>query len=419
MASIYNLIKSVLPAQNSLSVLTTIKPSLFFVASMQADTLTAQTILFYKVNGAAVPATYRYDFLNQVLEIQPATALDGNTQYQVRILSGEQGPKTLLGETSSREYTFSFTTEVLVPVEPTPEEEPNVPPTEPAPEEILLPPFLLLESYPSNESLVALPEKLLFRFNEPVDPTTADAVSLGEKGLSRLFSFFSQQEIGLTLDSENTKDGYLVYTIATPLAAGKRYEVIIGTGLKAISGNALTAEQTLTFQTVWDKFYSSVEAVRLLLGLFSEEYTDQQLAELIQQQSIGVYQLASMRDDFSEAAWLNGAPYAATQYVLYRTAYSVMLSQTLETSSGMKKSFQLGDLSVSESSTVSSEISDLLALFEREMDKWWKALTGEEEVVAGDYRPTLSKRLGSATKAETDYSYPSFLTRAGMNDLGG
>ena len=105
MASIYNLIKSVLPAQNSLSVLTTIKPSLFFVASMQADTLTAQTILFYKVTGAAVPATYRYDFLNQVLEIQPATALDGNTQYQVRILSGEQGPKTLLGETSSREYT--------------------------------------------------------------------------------------------------------------------------------------------------------------------------------------------------------------------------------------------------------------------------------------------------------------------------
>lgn len=148
MASIYNLIKSVLPAQNSLSVLTTIKPSLFFVASMQADTLTAQTILFYKVNGAAVPATYRYDFLNQVLEIQPATALDGNTQYQVRILSGEQGPKTLLGETSSREYTFSFTTEVLVPVEPTPEEEPTVPPTEPAPEEILLPPFLCLKVIP-------------------------------------------------------------------------------------------------------------------------------------------------------------------------------------------------------------------------------------------------------------------------------
>ena len=203
------------------------------------------------------------------------------------------------------------------------------------------------------------------------------------------------------------------------MASGKQYEITIDSGLKALSGKVFSAEQTLTFQTLWEKFYSSVEDVRLLLGLFSEEYTDQQLAELIQQQSIGVYQLASMRDDFVEADWTNGAPYAASQYVLYRTAYSVMLSQTLETSSGMKKSFQLGDLSVSESSTVSSEISDLLALFEREMDKWWKALTGEEEVVAGDYRPTLSKRLGSATKAETDYSYPSFLTRASMNDLGG
>ena len=418
MASICNLIKSVLPTQNSLSVLTTIKPSLFFVASMQADTLTAQTILFYKVNGSVVPATYRYDSLNQVLEIQPTVPLDGYTQYQVRILSGEQGPRTILGETSSREYIFSFTTEVTTVVEPPPEE-PTVPPTEPAPEEILLPPFLLLDSYPSNESLVALPEKLFFRFNETVDTTTANAVSLGEKGLSKLFSFFSQEEIALTLDSENTKDGYLVYTIATPMASGKQYEITIDSGLKALSGKVFSAEQTLTFQTLWEKFYSSVEAVRLLLGLFSEEYTDQQLAELIQQQSIGVYQLASMRDDFVEADWTNGAPYAASQYVLYRTAYSVMLSQTLETSSGMKKSFQLGDLSVSESSTVSSEISDLLALFEREMDKWWKALTGEEEVVAGDYRPTLSKRLGSATKAETDYSYPSFLTRASMNDLGG
>lgn len=418
MASIYNLIKSVLPAQNSLSVLTTIKPSLFFVASMQKNTLTAQTILFYKVNGSVVPATYRYDSLNQVLEIQPTVPLDGNTQYQVRILSGEQGPRTILKETSSREYVFSFTTEVTAVVEPPPEE-PTVPPTKPAPEEILLPPFLLLDSYPSNESLVALPEKLFFRFNEPVDTTTVEAVSLREKGLSKLFSFFSQEEIALTFDNENTKDGYLVYTIATPLASGKQYEITIDSGLKALSGKVFSAEQTLTFQTLWEKFYSSVEAVRLLLGLFSEEYTDQQLAELIQQQSIGVYQLASMRDDFVEADWTNGAPYAASQYVLYRTAYSVMLSQTLETSSGMKKSFQLGDLSVSESSTVSSEISDLLALFEREMDKWWKALTGEEEVVAGDYRPTLSKRLGSATKAETDYSYPSFLTRASMNDLGG
>ena len=418
MASICNLIKSVLPTQNSLSVLTTIKPRLFFVASMQKNTLTAQTILFYKVNGSVVPATYRYDSLNQVLEIQPTVPLDGNTQYQVRILSGEQGPRTILKETSSREYVFSFTTEVTAVVEPPPEE-PTVPPTEPAPEETLLPPFLLLDSYPSNESLVALPEKLFFRFNEPVDITTADAVSLGEKGLSKLFSFFSQEEIALTLDNENTKDGYLVYTIGTPLASGKQYEITIDSGLKALSGKVFSAEQTLTFQTLWEKFYSSVEDVRLLLGLFSEEYTDQQLAELIQQQSIGVYQLASMRDDFVEADWTNGAPYAASQYVLYRTAYSVMLSQTLETSSGMKKSFQLGDLSVSESSTVSSEISVLLALFEREMDKWWKALTGEEEVVAGDYRPTLSNRLGSATKAETDYSYPSFLTRASMNDLGG
>ena len=95
-----------------------------------------------------------------------------------------------------------------------------------------------------------------------------------------------------------------------------------------------------------------------------------------------------------------------------------MLNQSLESSSGIKKNFQLGDLQVSEASTVSSEIANLLGLFEKEMNKWWNLLTGEEEY-DGIYKPNLSKTLGSATRAETDYSYPTFLTRAGFNELGG
>ncbi len=418
MAALYNFITAVSPVHNAANVAVATIPSVTFAAAMEAASLNAQTIFLEKANGPVVPVTYQYNFLSQKVSLSPETALEGDTQYTLRILSGELGPKTITGDTSAREYAFVFTTEVAVVVEP-----PVEPPVEePVPEEPVIPAetvFFLEESYPREGDLTETLDKLLLRFSEPIDLlSVTENVSLKKDTGSSLLSLFQTAETNsLSVDTEKSVNGYLVLTVSPALTAGTAYILELKTGLASTLSSKLQAAASIHFQTRWLQFFTTVRAVRLLMGRFADAYTDSELAEMIYQQSTEIYQLMSMQTDFDETAWAP-APYAATQYVLYRSAYNAMLNQSLESSSGIKKNFQLGDLQVSEASTVSSEIANLLGLFEKEMNKWWNLLTGEEEY-DGTYKPNLSKTLGSATKAETDYSYPTFLTRAGFNELGG
>ena len=265
-------------------------------------------------------------------------------------------------------------------------------------------------------------DKVFLRFSEPIDLlTVVENVSLKKDIGSNLLSLFQSAETNsLSVDTEKSVNGYLVLTVSPALAAGTAYILELKTGLSSTLNSKLQAAVSIHFQTRWSQFFTTVRAVRLLMGRFADAYTDSELAEMIYQQSTEIYQLMSMRPDFFEDDW-DPAPYAAKQYVLYCTAYTAMLNQALESSSGIKKNFQLGDLQVSESTSVSSEISNLLGLFEKEMDKWWTHLYGadEEAVDDGIYKPVLSKALGSATKSETDYAYPTFLTRASFAELGG
>lgn len=420
MAAIYNLIKAIIPIHNAVAVPVTSSVTVAFLSPMQASSLNSNTVILEVVNGAVVPAAYSYDFLSQELTIDPTLSLEGDTQYQLKILSGDAGPKTITADTSSREYAFAFTTEVLVVVEP-PIEEPPVenPPLEPI---VDAPSLLLVENYPQNGTLLPTPERVFVRFNEPVE--TAN-VLLNTKlqldtGNSLLSLLGGQTAHTLTVESFGTGGMYyVVFTISPALEAGKAYQLVLDSNLTAVSGSRLNEEIVIRFQTEWTQYFTTTRSVRLLMGRFSEAYSDLELAEMIHEHSVSAYQLVSMSTSFKEEDWAP-APYAASQYVLYRTAYTAMLNQALESSSGIKKNFQLGDLQVSESTSVSSEISNLLSLFEKEMNRWWSLLYGAEAVIDdGIYRPVLSKALGSATKSETDYAYPTFLTRASFAELGG
>ena len=417
MAALYNFITAVSPVHNADNVTVATIPSVTFTAAMEAASLNAQTIFLEKANGPVVPVTYHYDFLNQKVSLSPVSPFEVDTQYLLRILSGELGPKTIMRETSAREYAFIFTTEAAAAVVEPPIEPPIEPPVEePVPVETV---FFLEESYPKEGDLAETLDKVFLRFSEPIDLlTVAENVSLKKDTGSNLLSLFQSAETtSLSIDTEKSVNGYLVLTVSPALAAGTAYILELKTGLASTLNSKLQAAVSIHFQTRWSQFFTTVRAVRLLMGRFADAYTDSELAEMIYQQSTEIYQLMSMQTGFNEADW-TPAPYAATQYVLYRSAYNAMLNQSLESSSGIKKNFQLGDLQVSEASTVSSEIANLLGIFEKEMNKWWNLLTGEEEY-DGIYKPNLSKTLGSATKAETDYSYPTFLTRAGFNELGG
>lgn len=421
MATLYNFIRETLPSHNATAISVGSSVSVVFLSPMQAATLNSTTIILSKANGPVVAADYSYDFISQAISINPTADLEGNTQYQLKILSGETGPKTINGDTSSREYAISFTTEVLIPEEPPIEEPPaEEPPVVEPPVEV--PTLFLTEHYPQNGTLVPASDKLVLRFNEAIDMTSLLAgTTLTKDNGSSLFALIGNDTVHtLTFSSQNTADHTVVLSIAPALANGTAYKVALSADVAAASGSKLNETVSFSFQTEWLHYFTSVRSVRLLMGQFGEAYSDQEIAEMINENSVGVFQLMSMRPDFFEDDW-DPAPYAAKQYVLYRTAYTAMLNQALESSSGIKKNFQLGDLQVSESTSVSSEISNLLGLFEKEMDKWWTHLYGadEEAVDDGIYKPVLSKTLGSATKSETDYAYPTFLTRASFAELGG
>ena len=438
------ILSSISPAYNAKNVPISTSIVLFFKESMKTDSLNENTIFLSK-GSHRVPLDFKYERHLRKLTIDPLVPLDGDTIYGLTVLSKEEGPVTSLGAGSDREYNVYFTTEaVSEPVEPPKEpdeeepgnspEEPEEPPIEeetppevpvptPEPEEPFIGNLALVDSYPKADSLVKDLKEIVLLFNTKVKvESLSENIFLQEKALSPLLRKLSEQtRVGFQIDA--TGGETVVLNLSSDLAAGKEYELILNKDISAESDVSLTLgfDQSLVFRTQWELFFTTVESVKLVLGAFKEAYTDNELAEMIYQQSLGTYQVMSMKPDFDSVLWTGTYPYAASQYVLYRTAYQAMLGQIIESSSGMKQSISLADLSVSDSSSVSSDIVDLISLFQEEMDKWWKMLNGVEEIeeIDGIYMPRLNKNTSTAVRGGNESPYPNFLTRASFNDLGG
>lgn len=445
------ILSSISPAYNAKNVPISTNIVLLFKESMKSSSLNENTIFLSK-GSYRVPLDFKYEGYSKKLTITPLVPLDGDSIYGLTILSKEEGPITSFGSGSDREYNVYFTTEaVSEPVEPPKEpdeEEPGESPEESeepvieekTPSEVPAPtpepqvptpeteqPFIgnlaLVDSYPKADSLVKDLKEIVLLFNTKVNvESLSENIFLQEKALSPLLRKLSEQtRVGFQIDA--TGGETVVLNLSSDLAAGKEYELILNKDISAESDDSLTLgfDQSLVFRTQWELFFTTVESVKLVLGAFKEAYTDNELAEMIYQQSLGTYQVMSMKPDFDAVLWTGVYPYAASQYVLYRTAYQAMLGQIIESSSGMKQSISLADLSVSDSSSVSSDIVDLMSLFQEEMDKWWKMLNGVEEIeeIDGVYMPRLNKNTSTAVRGGNESPYPNFLTRASFNDLGG
>ena len=422
MANIANLIDSINPTNNQTEVLLNEAIVIRFNEYMNPATLNANTILVTR-GGVLVPATYTYQALTRDLTIQPTSLLKGSTTYSVKVKGLGEGPAAKSGNVFPREYIFYYTTTVAPVGEGAP------PDTTP---DVIVPVtdnffgnVSIWASYPESGDLVDDVEDLVVTFSTEINTETlATQVFLQEQAISPLLRRLKEStRIPLTIDSQASNGQTIIFVPASELSPGVAYELILKAGIASATDPTLTlgTDQTIPFQTKWELFYTSVDSVKLILGLFREAYTDAEIATMIHQQSLATYQLVSMLEGFDPILWEGAAPYAASQYVLYRTAYQSMLGQVIESSSGMHKSIQLGDLRVSDSSSVSAEITDLMGLFQKEMDKWWDVLTGGEDITIDDgiYRPVLSSRLGTATKGETVAPYPGFLSRSSYAELGG
>lgn len=414
-----------------------------FTENMLKDSVEDPARVTLTKNKEQVPAQYNYSGISRELTIQPDN-LENNMTYQIRIESGDEGPISSLERKQLRkDWVSTFSTEYIRSEEPTlPSEDDNNPTEDDGTEddqtpiedeertEVIIDPFEpvtesthLVESFPEPGDLIELNGQMVFVFNKALNKEAVEENTfIKESNLNHLLEKRRQDELirGTVETGEGDESTNFLFVPNQQLKAGQEYQVVI----KKEVDEGMAEDVRITFHTLFERMFASVDSVRLTLGRFADRLTDLDIAKLINQQSNSIYQLASMMESFDESEWteVNGVittfPYAASQYVVYSTAYYSILGQSLETSSGLSESISLADLSVSGSSEVSDSLSDLLNALRAEFERWWNVLQGEAEEV-DPTTPNPNYTMTIATRAGTTSPYPDFQTRVPFNEIGG
>lgn len=101
------LVLGVVPANNEQQVPVNTAITISFAKHMDVNTLTDANIKLCKVNGEYIPYVLSYSHDTYKLVLKPSV-LDGNTQYQVEIVGGTTGIRSVTGDyTSTRTYEFT------------------------------------------------------------------------------------------------------------------------------------------------------------------------------------------------------------------------------------------------------------------------------------------------------------------------
>ena len=417
-----------------------------FVYHMQTETVKDTNRIQLLSDEEVVATTNKYNPITKTLEILPREPLEFKQDYIVRIYSGKEGPLTVRGEQLAQDATYVFTTERNPNPEVDMPEDPEEEPKEEATEEdvgsneladshsglrVLSDPFVsqsnyfvLEDSYPKSGDLLEIDVDMVFVFSSTVSTESFEKnVFIKKSSINKLTE--SIQGVNLIKGTARTNDEsnnskQIIFTPSQHLETGQEYELVIKNTIHPDMSN----DYRIVFHTLFDRMFADVSTVRLVLGRFADRLTDLDLAKLINQQSNSIYQLASMMNTFNESDWAEESgvmltfPYAASQYVVYSTAYYAILGQSLETSSGISETIRLADLSVSGSNEVSDSLGDLLDVLKKEIDRWWNVLQGEaEEIEPGQPNPNYS--MGITTRAGATSPYPEFHIRVPFQDIGG
>ena len=416
MAILATLIQSIQPANQSKEVPIDINPMLVFSKGISSVTLNELTI---KLEGVApIPFTYTYHGMSRTLTIKPSVPLDSNQVYKITIVGGALGVQSTVGDTMSKDFVSQFTTVEVVsppeePDEPELPEEPEEPetPIEPTPVVQLS----LINSYPKSGNILPSGAKIQLAFSLAINPESlSNAFVVREASFSGVIVNGSPP---LPIDIQLLEDGTVVEITPTIEREGWLHDLIIKKSLTSLSGLSLAYPITMNFYSNYPHFYSTVKDVRLLAGSFADNYTDEQITEMIGTTSHELYNFVQYWSNFNEANWtVTVAPFGAKQYIDYSIFYKMAFNQSLFGASGQSSEFTLAELSIGGSSSTSSKIADLLELIQAQIDKWWKHLKNMDE----DGSSSLYiKAPGSATRGITDYPHPDFQTRVPFTDLGG
>lgn len=451
MSTVEFIIKSITPANGEEEVALNKAIKISFSENMNKESVEDPKRIVLSDSDGPVLADYEYNSINKELVIY-TNNLKPDELHHIKIHSKDKGPYTVFSKVIKNDYDFMFRTrgekkESYLQEETDTSQEPSGDTESESKEEdislyseeedgyeILYDAFeenstngiRLVESFPEPGDLVELDGQMVFVFNQPISKDVLeDNIFVKENKLNRLLERLNSNQGKLltgTVETENgeTEDTTFIFKPTQQLKPGHEYQVVIR---KELSPN-MQEDLRITFHTLFERMFADVDTVRLILGRFSERLTDLDLAKLINQQSNSIFQLASMMDTFLEEQWVEESgvivqfPYAAGQYVVYSTAYYAILGQALETSSGISESIKLADLSVSGSSEVSDNLSDLLEMLKAEFERWWNALQGEAEEI-DPLAPNPNYSMMPATRGGDSSPYPDFQTRVPFTDLGG
>ena len=193
--------------------------SLSFSEPMSAATVTASSLTLTSAGGA-VTGSVTLNSAGDVATFTPAAALQNGTTYTI---TATTAMKDLAGNSLASQYTSSFTTAAVVPVD-------NTPPT-------------VVSSVPSNGAQsVAVTTPVRVTFSEDMNPSTVNGstftLSVGGAQVSGSVSYDPGSRIATFSPG------------AGLLAEGQSYTGTVTTGVKDVAGNAMASTFMFSFTTV-------------------------------------------------------------------------------------------------------------------------------------------------------------------------
>lgn len=270
-------------------------------------------------------------------------------------------------------------------------------------------------SYPRNNEIIDNLDKFGFSFSEELAPVNLSDIQIYEKVNNVYMNNLFNSYIDIT-DLETVGDN-IKFSIEKKdiLKKGIAYTIKLRENIKSLKDHNLGEDNYFDFMIYPDRFYTTISAVRTLLGEFSTLFDDLMIMELIGDTSNSTYSRCERMTSFKAEEWEdNKAPYYVSEYVKFKVVYLLILNNILKTASGSGKDIKLADLEVSEKQMASSELKDLLKFLKLELDKW-------EDELENSVKAKFAKATSSSKSKNSEYKseYPSFINRNPYRKLGG
>ena len=222
-------VTSVSPANNAVNVPTNTTVQITFSEAMDQTTLVSPTTIELKNTGtsAVVAGTITYNPATFVATFTPTGPLSNLTNYTLTV---KTGVKDAAGNPMASQFTSNFTTAAIAD---------NTAPT------------IVTRSPANNATGVATNTTVTVTFNEPMDPATINSTNSATANIKLAPTSSLGSPVAATV-TYNAGTNTATLTPTSLLSNNTNYTIIVTTGVKDASGNALAAQSTSTFTTTTD-----------------------------------------------------------------------------------------------------------------------------------------------------------------------